>query len=63
MNDLEKVAPRGLTPEIQLLIMDVDGVLTDGGIIRDEVVSRSNAFTFVTARELSAGAKSIGMSR
>ena len=36
MNDLEKSAPRGFTPEIQLLIMDVDGVLTDGGIIRDD---------------------------
>ena len=36
MNDLEKSAARGFTPEIQLLIMDVDGVLTDGGIIRDD---------------------------
>ncbi len=39
MNELEPVSgapPAVITPEIQLLILDVDGVLTDGGIIRDD---------------------------
>lgn len=36
MNELARPSYELLTPEVQLLILDVDGVLTDGGIIRDD---------------------------
>ncbi len=38
MNQIEKVSQTYelISPEVQLLILDVDGVLTDGGIIRDD---------------------------
>jgi 3-deoxy-D-manno-octulosonate 8-phosphate phosphatase (KDO 8-P phosphatase) len=36
MNELVQPNYELITPEVQLLILDVDGVLTDGGIIRDD---------------------------
>ncbi len=47
MNDLQPVSSSPapvISPEIQLLILDVDGVLTDGGIIRDDTGQQIKRF-------------------
>ena len=36
MSEIARPMYELLTPEVQLLILDVDGVMTDGGIIRDD---------------------------
>lgn len=47
MNELETISTQPaptISPEIQLLILDVDGVLTDGGIIRDDTGQQIKRF-------------------
>jgi len=44
MSDLVQPPTRNFSPEIQVLIMDVDGVLTDGGIIRDDAGQQIKRF-------------------